>query len=183
VGDAAIKDKTIQDALEVVRSRIGQAERERAELERRIASDREEEKLLTRLLALRRGEPPTVPKDEPTDVAKATPVSQGHLDHLAVKGDTPNPAVRAVVEELVSAGRPLHISELMRLLGDKKVPIPGAGTQANLITHLRRDPRLVRPSRGMYGLVEWGLEAMPAGRRQRRRKRIKTRTRDLRKDP
>ena len=40
----------------------------------------------------------------------------------------------------------------MRLLALRKVAIPGAGTQANLITYLRRDQRFVRPSRGMYAL-------------------------------
>jgi hypothetical protein len=62
----------------------------------------------------------------------------------------------------------------MRLLREAEVQIPGAGTQANLITHLRRDPRFVRPSRGMYGLSEWGLENMPTPtRRKRRRKRVR----------
>jgi hypothetical protein len=88
-----------------------------------------------------------------------------------------HPAVEAVARELASAGRPVHISDLMRLLREAQVQIPGAGTQANLITHLRRDPRLVRPSRGMYGLAAWGLENMPmvAGRKRRRR-RVRSQT-------
>jgi hypothetical protein len=85
--------------------------------------------------------------------------------------DSRLPAVQAVFEELTAAGRPLHISELMRLLHERKVPIPGSGMQANLITHLRRDDRLVRPSRGMYGLTAWGLQAMPATQRTRRKRR------------
>jgi hypothetical protein len=53
------------------------------------------------------------------------------------------------------AHRPLHISELMRLLADQGVSLPGGGAQANFITYLRRDERFVRPARGMYALAEW----------------------------
>ena len=78
-----------------------------------------------------------------------------------------------VVEELRSSGRPLHISDLMRLLTLRQLRIPGAGAQANLITYLRRDPRIVRAARGMYALAEWGIEAMPATRRHKRRRRAR----------
>jgi hypothetical protein len=71
---------------------------------------------------------------------------------------------------------------LVRLLCQRGIPIPGAGTQANLITHLRRDPRLVRPSRGMYGLSVWGLENMPTGLRQRRKKRLRATATGSRKE-
>lgn len=170
--DEGMSEKAIESALEAVRQRISQAEREQLELQKRVAADREEEKLLARLLALRRGEPPMAATDASADATTA----------LTPQGDSTNTAVRAVIEELVAAGRPLHISELMRLLGEKKVAIPGAGTQANLITHLRRDRRFVRPSRGMYALADWGIEAMPVSRRRTRRKRVKARAGDTRKD-
>src|SRR5437667_4854187 len=135
----------------------GRAEGERADLERVIAATREEEHLLSRLLALRR-----------TGAASPDGASAEESRHLglpsATVGEAKHPAVQAVIEELSTAGRPLHISELMRLLRDRNVSIPGSGTQANLITHLRRDDRLIRPSRGMYGLAAWGLQAMPASR-------------------
>jgi hypothetical protein len=83
--------------------------------------------------------------------------------------------LQAVIDELSSSGRPMHISDLMRLLALGKVVIPGAGTQANLITYLRRDPRFVRASRGMYALAEWGIDAMPPTRRRKRRKRGRAR--------
>jgi hypothetical protein len=171
--DRGMSDRAIEDALAAVRDRIAQAERDRADLDRRIAADQEEEKLLARLLALRRGEPAQALGAGPAPATRPRPAES--------EADGGNAAVRAVFEEISAAGRPVHISELMRLLGERKVSIPGAGTQANLITHLRRDRRLVRPSRGMYGLAEWGLEAMPAGRRKRR-KRIKARAGDGRKD-
>jgi hypothetical protein len=84
-------------------------------------------------------------------------------------------AVEVVVRELAAAGRPVHISDLIRRLREQRVQIPGAGTQANLITHLRRDQRVVRPSRGMYALAAWGLENMPVTTsRKRRRKRVRS---------
>ena len=172
--DRGMSDKAIEDALAAVRDRIAHGERDREDIDRRIAADREEEKLLARLLALRRGEPAQALATDATLAPRPRPAES--------EGDGGNAAVRAVLEEITTAGRPVHISELMRLLGERKVSIPGAGTQANLITHLRRDRRLVRPSRGMYGLAEWGLEAMPAGRRRKRRKRIKARAGDGRKD-
>src|SRR5205085_2174135 len=53
-----------------------------------------------------------------------------------------HPAVGASIEELDRSGRPLHISELMRLLSDRGVEIPGSGQQANLIAHLTRAPEI-----------------------------------------
>lgn len=159
-----MSEEAIERALEMTRARRVRAERERADLERVIAATREEEQLLSRLLALRR-----------TGSAGADGASVEEARHVgspsAIAGETRHPAVQAVVEELSTAGRPLHISELMRLLRDRKVSIPGSGAQANLITHLRRDDRLIRPSRGMYGLATWGLEAMPPGHRVRRKKK------------
>jgi hypothetical protein len=156
----------VEQAVEAIRRRITDAETRCAELQKRIAVDREEERLLTRLLSLRRGElvqnneatapSPRVPNDSPARPADAV--------------------LQAVVAELTSAGRPLHISDLMRLLALRRIDIPGAGTQANLITYLRRDPRFIRSSRGMYALKEWGIDAMPPARRRKRRKRIRSRT-------
>lgn len=155
----------IERALEIIRRRVKDAETQCAALRERIAADREEEQLLARILSIRRGEPiqnrqaapgpPTIPRD-----SDARP------------GDS---VLQAVIDELTSSGRPLHISDLMRLLALRKVTIPGAGAQANLITYLRRDPRFVRASRGMYALSEWGIDAMPPTRRLKRRKRGKAR--------
>lgn len=159
-----MSEEAIEKALELTRVRRGRAERERADLERVIAATREEEQLLLRLLALRRTGSASVagPSTEGTRQLESASASFSETKH---------PAVQAVIEELSTAGRPLHISELMRLLRDRNVSIPGSGAQANLITHLRRDDRLVRPSRGMYGLAAWGLQAMPASRRARRKKK------------
>lgn len=159
-----MSEEAIKTALDITRARRARAERERADLERVIAASREEEQLLARLLALRRTGSPSA------GAASAEDVPHAGLSAATV-GETRHPAVQAVIDELSTAGRPLHISELMRLLRDRNVSIPGSGAQANLITHLRRDDRLIRPSRGMYGLAAWGLQAMPASRRVRRKKK------------
>ena len=162
----------IANALQEIQARISRAEHERAELDRAIAAAREEEQLLLRLLALRRGIPAAEDGSVVGQIAQADPEQPRSTD---TDERSKHPAVYAVVRELAQAGRPLHISDLMRILREAQVQIPGAGTQANLITHLRRDPRLVRPSRGMYGLSAWGLENMPTtSHRKRRRRRARS---------
>jgi hypothetical protein len=167
-------EDVITKALEGVRVRISRAENDRTELVRVITAAREEERLLLRLLALRRGAAPTE-DGAPLLVHDGETRTTKPMRPTKTAEDPRHPAVQAVVRELAGAGRPLHISDLMRLLGEAQVEIPGAGTQANLITHLRRDPRLVRPSRGMYALSAWGLENMPTTTHpKRRRKRVRS---------
>lgn len=162
-----MSEDTIRAALDSVRARIADAERQRAECDRVIAAGREEERLLLRLLALRHGDA-TEPESGPSQAAAPSPDSETPVSK--------HQSLQVVVDELSAAGRPIHISELMRLLRERNTPIPGAGTQANLIAHLRRDRRVVRPSRGMYALASSGLENMPpAGRRRRRTKRKRVR--------
>ena len=166
-------EDVIAKALEGARVRISRAEHERAEADRAIAAAREEERLLLRLLALRRGAVPT--SDEVAPGGQDAQTCGAEPGPTQAAGNSMHPAVQTVVQELAAAGRPLHISELMRQLREREVQIPGAGTQANLITHLRRDARLVRPSRGMYGLAAWGLQNMPTTpRRKRRRRRVRS---------
>lgn len=155
----------IERALDALRRRTNEMERQCELLREKIAAHREEEKLLTGILSVRRGE---FAQTQPA--SRSVPVFQRSSEARPADGP-----VQAVMEELTSAGRPLHISDLMRLLASRKVAISGAGTQANLITYLRRDPRFVRPSRGMYGLAEWGLDAMQPTRRRKRRKRVRAR--------
>lgn len=158
--DDPMPEDAIVAALEAARMRVARMERERAELDHAHAAAQEELRLLERLLALRRG----------AGVAAEPPAAKPAQAPAAGGG---KPAVvQAVIDELTAAGRSLHISELMRLLRSRNVEIPGSGTQANLITYLRRDKRFVRPSRGMYGLATWGLENMAAPRRIRRRRKL-----------
>ena len=57
-GADVMNEATIAKALQDVRNRISRAEQDRADLDRVITAAREEERLLLRLLALRRGDPP-----------------------------------------------------------------------------------------------------------------------------
>jgi hypothetical protein len=165
MNDAAKKldlftEDAIAGALEHVRLRIAEAEHARKEAEETIGKAREEERLLNRLLALRS-------------------ISTASLSNVRADAQPPieqqskTPAVSAVIEELDSAGRPIHVSELMRLLEKRDVVIPGAGKQANLIAHMSRDSRIVRPARGMYALASWGIQANAAEKPHRRHKRVR----------
>jgi hypothetical protein len=171
-----MNENALAEALEAVRARISRADQDRAELERTIAVAREEERLLERLIALRRGANPLEAVTASEATARRAGPGSAPIEHAPPARRLGHPAVEAVVRELGNAGRAVHISDLMRLLREAQVEIPGAGSQANLITHLRRDPRLVRPSRGMYGLAEWGLENMARTKqRKRRRRRVHSR--------
>ena len=129
-------DAAIENALAAIRQRIAEQEREHAHLAKRIAVSKAEEHLLGQILAVRRGERASKPA-----------AFQNTSDGTAAKKGSDS-LLEIVGEELRSAGRPLHISDLMRLLGLRHVKIPGAGTQANLITYLRRDQRFIRAARG-----------------------------------
>jgi hypothetical protein len=158
----SIGEEALAQALDAARKRAALAEQERSHLEREIAAAREEQRLLERLLALRR------------NGLSESPGNPGVVEALASAPQQEGAAgamLNVIIEELETAGRPLHISELMRLVKDRNVTIPGSGTQANLISYLRRDPRVVRPTRGMYALAASGLQNMTAPRRNRRRRK------------
>lgn len=74
---------------------------------------------------------------------------------------------------LREAGKPLHIKELQAALLERGIPLPGKGTEANLIVRLQRsDGRFMRTGRGTYGLPQFGLpEAKPIRRRKVTRQR------------
>ena len=167
VESLGMSDEMIASAIRSVRERREAAEQGRAELERSIAAAREEERLLERLLRVRKGD--QTGNDEVSAGSESSGRAMSNRDDAPGSGK--HPVVDAVFNLLTGARSPLHISDLMRRLQAERVAIPGSGTQANLIAHLRRDKRLVRPSRGMYGLANWGLEEMPATKRRRRKKR------------
>lgn len=72
-------------------------------------------------------------------------------------------------ERLVrSAGKPLHIGELHAALLKEGVPIPGRGTEANLLVRLHRsNGRFVRTGRGTYAPVSMGVQEIRPTRRRR----------------
>lgn len=83
---------------------------------------------------------------------------------------TKSALLSAVVEILAEQGAPMQIRELMAAVQRRGVAIPGSGQQANLIAHISRNDRIVRPRRGYYALRDWGIEdAKPASGSKRRR--------------
>jgi hypothetical protein len=73
-------------------------------------------------------------------------------------------------EELMrDLARPVHVKDLHDALLKKGIPIPGKGTEANLISRLQKsDDRFVRTGRGTYALADSGLQEVRPTRRRRR---------------
>jgi hypothetical protein len=136
------------------------------QLHKELQSSRAEEALLGNLLAVRRGR---VDQNEleKAGVVAANPTLRG----TSVEARSIHPVVAATIGELERSGKPLHIGQIMAALERSGVSIPGAGGQANLISYLRRDTRIVRPTRGIYALTDWGFKAAAVGRRKRARKK------------
>jgi hypothetical protein len=162
---ASLSTDVLLKAIEEAKGTEVRLQKQIDEMQRRLARIQEEARILTKLIALRSGKALAAPVNEVGHVQPGPP-----LNTVTVAKSSHN-ALEAVVAILEEATRPVHISDLMRLLRDKNVQIPGSGTQANLISHLRRDKRIVRPSRGMYGLAAWGLTEMPSRLRRRRKRR------------
>jgi len=109
------------------------------------------------------------------------------LDGLLAIEDPGGPTSTALVSPAVSdsdflsaceslireAGKPLHIKDLHRALLDGGIPIPGRGTEANVISRVQRsNGRITRVGRGMYAIPEFGMEeSRPTKRRFKRKTR------------
>ena len=163
----SLTTEVLKQALNQVKERLSRITQEMVELQRAMAVAKEEEKLLDRLLKVRSG----------ADIVQESP-AQFRSKHDVIGSETQiykvkSPVVNEAIKILEDAGRPLHISELMRILKEHSIPIPGAGAQANLIVHISREAQIVRPSRGMYALAAWGLgnEPKSAKRKTKRRRR------------
>jgi hypothetical protein len=161
---AGLRSEVLAQALAAAKARILKLQEEIAVRERQVAAEKEEARLLERILSLRTGaEAAPAVGGPPLAGSSASPANPA----------TVHPALVASLDALEASGRPVHVQELMRTLAEKQVQLPGAGKQANLIGLLRRDRRVVRPSRGMYALASWGIAEMPGSKRRRRRGRRK----------
>jgi hypothetical protein len=133
------------------------ADLERAQLElavvqKRIADLRERLNLIDRLLAVEAG---------------------GNGDGVRVSLADPDDLLAACERIVRAAGRPLRIRELHAALVKEGVPLPGRGTEANVIVRLQRsNGRFIRTAHGTYAPVDFGLpESKPVrSRRVVRRK-------------
>jgi hypothetical protein len=132
------------------REKLELLQAELLETQKQVDATKERLSLLDRLLAL---------EASPSSVASS---------EVAGKPDDLLDACEAILREI---GEPVHIRGLYGALIERRMPIPGRGTEANLIVRLQRsEGRFVRTGRGMYGLPEFGI---PEARPQRRRKRSK----------
>ena len=80
-----------------------------------------------------------------------------------------NDEIRIILEE---DGNAMHISEICNRLYEKAIPLPGKGTQANVIVRIRRDPnQFTRTDNGTYALAEWGMPPMRTKSKNKRNRR------------
>ena len=134
-----------------------------AAAQQRIEACRERVRLLDRLLAVEGG------SDGPT----ATP--QGTVQVSQESMPAADDLLDACEKVISNAGRPLHIKELQVALLNEGIPIPGRGTEANLLVRLHRsNGRFVRTGRGTYAPVSLGAqEVRPTQRRRVNARRAK----------
>jgi hypothetical protein len=78
----------------------------------------------------------------------------GRSDAKPTGGSVGDYVVARAVEILREAEEPLHINDLHARFLARGYTVPGAGTPANLIVHLRKAPEIASPQRGIYGLTE-----------------------------
>lgn len=86
-----------------------------------------------------------------------------------------HPIEQGAMEILSERGKPLHISDLRTELARRGIPIPGKGTDANVIVYLSRSIDICRVGRGLYALRTWNVPEVPARRRRSLRKKRKAR--------
>lgn len=162
-----LSKETLQQSIDEAAAAV-RAREEDVNAARGLLADAERElRLLTELAQIRGVELPEAARS-------VGPASNGAS--AATTGRTPSRSksalLSAVIAILQKHGRPMQIQDLMAAVRERQVAIPGQGVQANLIAYISRDPRVVRPRRGYYGLAEWGLkDTTPAPRAKRRRKR------------
>ena len=136
----------------------------------RLAEAEREQNLLVELAQLRGWS-----HDELAELDTEPTVDINADGSVETRRRTPSPTrtalLTAVIGILTDRGEPTHIGELMTALQHRRVEIPGSGQQANVIAHISRDKRIVRPKRGFYGLAEWGLIDTRSTQRKTRRTR------------
>jgi hypothetical protein len=142
ISEARAKAQACADEVIAAQGRLAEAERE--------------ERLLVELAQLRGWS-----DDEEGPLAAGPPVDARANGTGETRRRTPSPMrtalLTAVIDILNERGEPSYIGDLMAALQERSVEIPGSGQQANVIAHISRDERIVRPKRGFYGLSEWGL--------------------------
>jgi hypothetical protein len=157
-------EQSLTEAAETVRNRQEDVEGAR----RRLTEAERELRLLTELAQIRGVELPEAARV--VVHGSATPGTNGSAAGRT-QPQSKSTLLNTVVEILEARGEAMQIQDLMEAVRQRQVRIPGKGAQANLIAHISRDPRIVRPRRGFYGLAAWGLNDITPAPRARRRSR------------
>ncbi|MGO9249616.1 MAG: hypothetical protein ACLQQB_05465 [Solirubrobacteraceae bacterium] len=151
-----ISKKELQHSISEARVKAQACADEVAAAQDRLAEAQREERLLVELAQLRGW------SDDEFESLAAEPTADARANGTGeTRRRTPSPMrtalLAAVIDVLNERGEPTYIGDLMTALHERSVEIPGSGQQANVIAHISRDERIVRPQRGFYGLREWGL--------------------------
>ena len=127
-----------------------------AAAQQRAEACRERLRLIDRLLAVEGG-------------PEATTTSQESSLQTAQEPTPPADHLLDACEKMVrNAARPLHIKELHAALLNEGIPIPGRGTEANLLVRLHRsNGRFVRTGRGTCAPVSLGVQEVRPTKRRR----------------
>ena len=110
--ERGLSSELLTEAIRDIRERVARTRSQLGELQESLAADEQEERLLAELLAVRGA---SFPKDEKLDTQAPM------VEAVPPDGSGAHEAVEEAVKLLRAAGRPVHISELMRMLGERKV--------------------------------------------------------------
>lgn len=159
-----LDDKTVEAWLAEVTERTRANTAEIARLRSEIAADTRREAALKALLAAA----PNGSRSPEVSATLATPADS--IARISI-----HPIEQGAIGILRERAQPVHISELRAELTRRGVPIPGKGTDANVIVYLTRSEQVCRVGRGLYALRDLGVPEVPSRRRRAARKRRKGR--------
>lgn len=142
---AGLSAEELRAALEAATHTAEQIRVQIADLKTKLDAIERERSLLEQLLHLRDG---VTPVQTPAASAQRHSASRPSDESLQ----------DAVVRLIETRGEVMHIGDLMEQLVSEGVPIPGKGTQDNVISRIANDHRIARPGRGRYGLKALGHE-------------------------
>jgi hypothetical protein len=162
-----IDEKTVRGWLREITDRIAVNQAAVSRLRGEIAKDTQKQQALEALLA---SDPPAGRAAARRPTRQSPPAMPNQVAEHPIKS--------GAVAVLKESGKPLHISDLRRALEQRGIPIPGKGTDANVIVYLSRAADVCRVGKGLYALRGWGVPAVPPRRRRSRHRRSKRQKKD-----
>jgi len=159
--DSKLVREWLVDVVEQIRIKAAEIDRLRAE----ITADERRKAALEALL------------DSSANPAAGLPGEQMILRSVEGEPSEPSthPIERAGLAILAERGKPTHVSEVRAELVRRGIPIPGKGTDSNVIVYLAKSTDICRVGRGLYALRSWRIPEVPRRRPRTRRKKRKAR--------